>query len=131
MNESEIQASLAQRIPREVTETEGIPVKITEQPTGETGYVDSKVIDEMTRYKIMDFLNITPNMRGDIETIKMVERIAMWATERGSHELNDMLMAMRMAQRSIGKEDLQSLYAFAKLDVMQKQLNDEYRLLMS
>ena len=131
MNESEIQAQLAQRIPRPDVSTEPVPVKIGEQPEGQTGYVDSMVIDEVTRNKIMDFLNVSPDMRGDLDIIKMIERIAMWATERGSPELHDMLMAMRMVQRSIGKDDLKTLYAYAKLDVMQKQLNDEYRLLMS
>lgn len=131
MNESDIAAALAARMPKPDVSTESVPVNIKQQPEGETGYVDSKVIDETTRYKLMDFLNIAPNMRGDLETIKMVERIAMWATERGSSNINDMMMAMRMVQRALGKEDLKTLYAYAKLDVMQKQLNDEYRLLMS
>lgn len=131
MNESEIAAQLASRIPREPVTTDPVPVNVKQTPEGETGFVDSMVIDDITRYKLMDFLDLAPDRRGDLKTIDMVEKIAMWAQERGSRDLLDMMKAIRMVQQATGKRDLDSLYAYAKLDVMQKKLNDEYRLLMS
>lgn len=131
MNESEIAAALAARMPQPEISSEPVGVSIKEADNDEIGYVESKVIDEPTRYRLMDFLDIPVDKRGDLETVKMVEKIAMWASERGSEDITDMMKVIRMVQQATGKRDLKTLYSYAKLDVMQKQLNDEYRLLMS
>lgn len=131
MNESEIAARLAQSIPREAPQSEPVPVKIQNVPQGETGYVDQPIIDELTQMKLMDFLDIPVDKRGDLQTIKEIQRVAQWAMERGGEDYTQMLQAIRMAQQMTGKRDFKTLYHYAKLDIMQKQLNDEYRLLMS
>ncbi len=125
MKEADIAAKVAQNIPKEthVEET----VTAVALPPSDEGYAWTNPLDELSMYKLYDYFNVDTLHRGDHETTKIMDKLVEWAVSNGAIEYHDVIGKVREIQRMLGKNDLNDLYRFAKLDMQRVKLDAEMR----
>lgn len=128
MDESQIAAQVATRIPREQpAQTTSAQTPAT-QP-GEEGYVFQNPLDEFSMYRIYDYFEVPMNERQDARTVSMIDKLVEWAYQSGATEYFDVIKIIRDAQRITGNTSLAKAYEFAKLDMQSRRLDREMRAL--
>lgn len=126
MNESDIAAQVASRIPREPTATVAAPPAAAPIPQpGDEGYVFQNPLDEMSMYKIYDYFEVPLNERQDARVISMIDKLVEWAHQSGAVEYFDVIKTIREAQAITRNTSLKKAYEFAKLDMQSRRLHRE------
>lgn len=127
MNELEVAARVAGNIPREEPPQVAPVAPITAPEPTDEQYVWNNPLDELSMYKLYDYFNIDMLQRGDHETTKIMDKLVEWAVSNGAIEYHDVIGKVREIQRMLGKNDLNDLYRFAKLDMQRVKLDAEMR----
>lgn len=126
MNESDIAAQVASRIPREPTVVAATQTTPVYQPQpGDEGYVFQNPLDEMSMYRIYDYFEVPMNERQDARTISMIDKLVEWAHQNGAVEYYDVIKAVREAQAITRNTSLKKAYEFAKLDMQSRRIHRE------
>jgi len=126
MNEAQVAAQVASRIPREPTSTVASPPTPQDPPqTGDDGYVFQNPLDEMSMYRIYDYFEVPMNERQDAKTISMIDKLVEWAHQNGAVEYYDVIKSIREAQAITRNTSLRKAYEFAKLDMQSRRLHRE------
>ena len=125
MNEQQIAAELASRIPRE-TATVAAPAAPERRPEpGDEGYVFQNPLDEVSMYRIYDYFEVPMAQRQDARTVSMIQKLVEWAVQSGATEYYDVIKTIREAQRVTGTNSLTKAYQFARLDIQSRMLHKE------
>jgi len=126
MNEADVAARVAQNIPKEpvAVQEPATLTNVAPQPTDE-GYIFQNPLDELSMYKLYDYFGVDLRERTNSETHKVMDKLVEWATMSGAVEYHDVIGKVREIQRLLGKNDLHTLYSFAKIDMQRQRLEKE------
>lgn len=128
MNEQQIAAELASRIPRETATVAApaAPAAPERRPEpGDEGYVFQNPLDEVSMYRIYDYFQVPMAQRQDARTVSMIDKLVEWAHQNGAVEYYDVIKSIREAQAITRDTSLKKAYEFAKLDIQSRKLHKE------
>lgn len=137
MNEEQIVASLAKKIPREpLLQKPDEPSKIVQEAVKEaepTVKKPNEYPNDLAAMKLLDFFEVPVGLRRDRETLDQLNYIYEWASDK-SEDSVDVMQKIRDLEQRLGlvfrtKDKLTSIYRWIKLDNQRRSLEKEMALI--